>query len=47
VTRAGVITSAVETPDDDHFSIHLATADPASPWTSRVREWMINGASRL
>ncbi len=27
-------------PDDDHFSIHLATADPQNLWTRKLRQWM-------
>lgn len=26
--------------DDDHFSIHLGTADPENLWTRRLRRWM-------
>jgi arylformamidase len=27
-------------PQDDHFSIHLNTADPRNPWMDKLRTWM-------
>ena len=27
--------------EDDHFSIHLNTADPRNAWTVKLRDWMV------